>query len=302
MADSYAEAGYPPELLAAQRQLETEAAAQPIRRRHGAQYAAPPQYDSAPRQTGGVSSYPPPRQPVSAPRPVRETWDESPYQVETDEAEETSLPDWVRRVPWLGIGAFVAALAAVVLWIMQMNFQTQTAQVLDQRAQQQLAIEEKHPLRYEELISEKARKYNLHPAFVAAIMLNESSFRPDATAESTGARGLMQLMDETAGWIHDKMDLTTPYSFDSMYDASTNAEFGCWYLSYLSEQFYGDPILVAAAFHAGQGEVRNWLNDSAYSRDGRTIRLENMIEGNTKRYVTRVLDAFAAYKRLYYGG
>ena len=112
----------------------------------------------------------------------------------------------------------------------------------------------------------------------------------------------MQLMDETAEWIHGKLDWAEPYSFDLMYDPATNAEFGCWYLNYLSGLFNGDPILVAAAFHAGQGEVRNWLNSSEYSADGRTIRLENMIEGNTKRYVTRVLSAFAVYKRLYFGG
>ena len=133
-------------------------------------------------------------------------------------------------------------------------------------------------------------------------MLNESSFRPEATAASTGARGLMQMMDETAEWIYRKLDLTGGYNFDDMYNPQMNAEFGCWYLNYLSEQFYGDAILVAAAFHAGQGEVRNWLNSSEYSRDGRTIRLEDMIDGRTKQYVRRVLDDFAAYKRLYYGG
>lgn len=33
-----------------------------------------------------------------------------------------------------------------------------------------------------------------------------------------------------------------------------------------------------------------------------SIRLEDMIDGPTKRYVTRVLGDFAAYKRLYFGG
>ena len=157
-------------------------------------------------------------------------------------------------------------------------------------------------LRHQEIIADKANRYNLHPAFVAAIMLNESSFRPEATAESTGARGLMQLMDETAEWIHGKLDDGSVYHFDLMYDPERNAEYGCWYLNYLSSQFYGDPVLVAAAFHAGQGEVRNWLNNSLYSADGRTIDLEDMIDGNTKQYVQRVLNDYAAYKRLYYGG
>ena len=90
------------------------------------------------------------------------------------------------------------------------------------------------------------------------------------------------------------------YDFDAMYDAETNVEYGCWYLNFLSERFRGDPVLVAAAFHAGQGQVQNWLNDSRYSSDKLTIRLENMADGPTKQYAARVLNAFAAYKRLYY--
>ena len=110
----------------------------------------------------------------------------------------------------------------------------------------------------------------------------------------------MQLMEDTAGWIYEKMGGSGAYSFDSMYDAETNGEYGGWYLNFLSERFRGDPVLVAASFHAGQGEVQNWLNDSRYSQDGLTIALENMIDGPTKQYATRVLNDYAAYKRIYY--
>ena len=318
-ASPYEEAGYPQELVEAQRQMEAELAAQPIRRRHGAQYAQRPQYPSyapvQPQQPSGMS-YPPPRAQMPAPAPedappvMQRSYMHQPqpqqpedWRVEEEEYEEDERDlEWFRRVPWLGIAAFVAVLIPIILFVLTRGAQTQTQQVLEERAAKQQAIVEAHPIRYEDILTSTASRYNLSPAFVAAIMLNESSFRPDATAESTGARGLMQLMDETAEWIHGKLDWAEPYSFDLMYDPATNAEFGCWYLNYLSGLFNGDPILVAAAFHAGQGEVRNWLNSSEYSADGRTIRLENMIEGNTKRYVTRVLSAFAVYKRLYFGG
>lgn len=216
------------------------------------------------------------------------------------EAEEEQEPRRARiSIPWLGIAAFACVFAAIGLWIARMSMDRQTEQVLAARAAQEEAIREAHPLRYEELIEEKAGKYNLSPAFVAAIVLNESSFRPDAES-SVGARGLMQLMEDTAGWIYQKMGGTGAYSFDSMYDAETNVEYGCWYLNFLSERFRGDPVLVAASFHAGQGEVQNWLNDSRYSQDGLTIELENMIDGPTKQYATRVLNDYAAYKRIYY--
>ena len=223
--------------------------------------------------------------------------------MQTDEEPvRRELPAWLSKVPWLGIAAFAVVMTAVVMWIMGMNYETKTLRVLDERAAQEAKIVENHPLRYESLIAEKAEKYNLSPAFIAAIMLNESSFRPDATAESTGARGLMQLMNDTAEWIHGKMDLQEPYRFDSMYEPETNAEFGCWYLDYLSQTFGGDPVLVAAAFHAGQGEVRNWLNTAEYSPDGRTVAIDRIPFSDTRRYVTRVMNAYAAYLRIYYGG
>ena len=303
----YQDAGYPEELVDVQRRMEAEAAAQPIRRRHGAQYGMPQQPFLPPRpdpqpvqQQPGPSSWPPPREDLA--RRVRP---QEAYRVEDDETDESprfELPDWARRVPWLSVAAFIAVMIAIFQWISLSSSQRLTQAIYDERAANEESILQKHPLRHQEIIADKANRYNLHPAFVAAIMLNESSFRPDATAESTGARGLMQLMDETAEWIHGKLDDGSVYHFDLMYDPERNAEYGCWYLNYLSSQFYGDPVLVAAAFHAGQGEVRNWLNNSLYSADGRTIDLEDMIDGNTKQYVQRVLNDYAAYKRLYYGG
>ena len=110
------------------------------------------------------------------------------------------------------------------------------------------------------------------------------------------------MMPDTAQWVHDKLGLADPFSFDQMYDADTNVHYACWYLSYLSDRFRADPILVSAAFHAGQNTVQNWLNDSRYSSDRQTISLAKMAEGPTRNYATRVLKDFAAYRRIYYEG
>ena len=205
------------------------------------------------------------------------------------QAEEKTSPSSMLSV----IAGVIALGAAIVLLVMWANAQGQLLALETQRQAQRQALEEAHPLKYQELIASKATKYNLSPAFISAIMLNESSFRPEATAESTGARGLMQLMDDTAQWIWGKLNLEGTYSFDNLYSPDTNAEFGCWYLNYLSNLFNGDPVLVAAAFHAGQGTVSNWLSE--YSSDGRTLPLEKLPEGATKTYVTRVLRDYAVY-------
>lgn len=229
------------------------------------------------------------------------------WQVETEETEERfELPEWVRRVPWLGIAAFACAFAAVIIWITGMSYDKQRMQVLDERAAQEQALVEKYPLRYRDTIGVKADSYNLSPAFVAAIVMNESSFRPEVSAsegvDGDYARGLMQLRPSTAEWIHGKIGLSNAFHADDLFTPEANLEYGCWYLNYLSELFYGDPVLVAAAYHAGQGEVRNWLNTAAYSPDGRTVAIDKIPFSDTRRYVSRVMDAYAAYLRIYYGG
>lgn len=306
----YEQAGYPQHLLEAQRQLEREQAAVPVRRRHGAQYAQPlPYQPEAPQQPTGMS-YPPPRTaapevPAPMPRAYMHQPKEQPddgWQVETDEETlSRELPAWIGKIPWLGIAAFAAVSIAVFLWISGMNYEKQTQQVYEQRAAQEAQIVENHPLKYKEIISQKSDKYNLNPAFVAAIMLNESSFRPEANNATTDARGLMQLVEKTAEWVHGKLDDGTVFRFDDMYTPERNAEYGCWYLNYLSGLFHGDPVLVAAAFHAGQGEVRNWLNTAQYSPDGQTVAIDKIPFSDTRRYVGRVMNAYAAYLRIYYG-
>ena len=111
----------------------------------------------------------------------------------------------------------------------------------------------------------------------------------------------MQLVESTAEWVHGKLDDGTVFRFDDMYDPERNAEYGCWYLNYLSGLFHGDPVLVAAAFHAGQGEVRNWLNTAEYSPDGQTVAIDKIPFSDTRRYVGRVMNDYAAYLRIYYG-
>ena len=240
----------------------------------------------------GMRSRPNPYQPDTD---AQAAWGDAPPP-EDEDAEKPKL-----QIPYLGIATFVAAMALVLLWILQSTFLRQTEDVFAARAAAQAQLATAHPYQYRELIEQEAAGTNLHPAFVAAIVLNESSFNPQAES-SVGARGLMQMMPETAQWVFEKIGDTGDFSFDAMYDPATNVRYACWYLHYLSERFRGDPVLVAAAFHAGQSTVQNWLNDSRYSQDSQTISLEDMMDGPTKTYATRVTRAFAVYRRLYYEG
>lgn len=150
---------------------------------------------------------------------------------------------------------------------------------------------------WQDTIEHYAAMYNLDPAFVTAIIRNESSFRTDAES-SAGARGLMQMMPDTAEWVAGK--LGEPFDFDNLYDPETSIRYGCWYLGYLSDIFQGDTVLVCAAYHAGQGEVLGWLGDSSISPDGVTVPIQNIPISNTKTYAGRVTQAYGIYETLLY--
>ncbi len=212
------------------------------------------------------------------------------------------LPGWVTTALSLAI-ILVLALGAAY-WLMQAYLTTQE----NARIAAYEAVLENHHITtasdgtlrvtWQEHIEKYAAQYNLQPAFVTAIIRNESSFRTNAES-SVGARGLMQLMPDTAEWIAGKLD-DSSYTFDAMYDAETNIRYGCWYLGYLTRLFHGDAVLVSAAYHAGQSTVTQWLSDPEKSADGVTLDLDKLSDGPTKQYIGRVTQTYGIYQSLLY--
>ena len=57
---------------------------------------------------------------------------------------------------------------------------------------------------YKRQVEHSAKEFQLDPYLVAAVIKVESNFNPDAKSPR-GARGLMQLMPDTARWISSRM-------------------------------------------------------------------------------------------------
>ena len=199
---------------------------------------------------------------------------------------------------WLNIALISLAAALAISFTGQCLMRAYLVRQAALHEAEQQAIDENYPLAYRELIETFAAEYNLRPAFVAAVIRNESSFRPMAES-SVGARGLMQLMPDTAEWIAGKLRVTG-YAFERMYDPEANIRFGCWYLNYLSKMFSGNPVCVISAYHAGQGTVSGWLSDTAISSDGVTLELERLPQGPTKTYAERVIRDDGIYEAKYF--
>ncbi len=192
----------------------------------------------------------------------------------------------------------VMALVCIGLFTGQKLMEAYLTRCQQERAAAYQRVVDAHPMQYRDIIDRYAAQYNLHPAFVCAIILNESSFNTSAESR-VGARGLMQLMPDTAQWIAHKLDLDSTYAFDQLWEAETNIRFGCWYLNYLSKLFGGDAVTVASAYHAGQGEISSWLSNASYAPDGRALVLDAMPDGPTKTYAGRVTRDYAIYDALY---
>ena len=213
-------------------------------------------------------------------------------------AHHTSRKAAWRMPVWLKTSLVAGAAAALIGFTALMLMDAYLTRRQDEHYEEQRQIDIQYPLAYRDLIEKYAAEYNLSPAYVAAIIRNESSFQPKAES-GVGARGLMQLMPDTAEWIAGKLKVSG-YAFERMFDPESNIRFGCWYLNYLSRLFLGDPVSVTAAYHAGQGQVKTWLSDPLLSENGYTMPLSSMPEGPTKSYAGRVIRDYGIYQEKYF--
>ena len=117
-------------------------------------------------------------------------------------------------------------------------------------------------------VLEAARKFQLNPLVVAAVMRVESAYNHRAVSRA-GARGLMQLMPATAARFGvAKHELFTP---------TRNIEAGTRYLRFLVDRFQGDAVRVFAAYNAGENAVDRYGGVPPYRE--------------TQDYVRKVLSA-----------
>jgi soluble lytic murein transglycosylase len=140
----------------------------------------------------------------------------------------------------------------------------------------------RYPLHYASIVRAHARNYHLDPAFLAAVIYQESKF--DASARSnSGAVGLMQLRPATARGIAVRTG-GAAFRVSDLTNPEINIRYGSWYLHHLFLK-YRNERLVLAAYNAGQGNVDRWR------AQGRGIEFSE-----TRAYVERVEDLKGIYR------
>lgn len=152
-----------------------------------------------------------------------------------------------------------------------------------------------YPQPHRELIITTACEYNVDPYLVFAIIRAESKYQSTAKS-AVGARGLMQIMPETAQWIAGQRNITN-FKPDDLHDPEINIPFGCFYIASLSEEFEGRIPVMVAAYNAGQGNVKKWIVTDQW--DGSAKNLEKIPFPETRGYVHNVLKNYEAYQAIY---
>lgn len=130
------------------------------------------------------------------------------------------------------------------------------------------------------MVIRESQARQIDPALVYAVIRAESNYNPVAVS-SKGARGLMQLMPETA----------RHYGVSDVFNPEQNIRAGVRHLAMLMGRFGNDLRLVLAAYNAGEGAV---------IAHGYTVPPFR----ETRQYVPRVLEYYSRYQaeRRFAGG
>lgn len=151
------------------------------------------------------------------------------------------------------------------------------------------------PLRHEDIIRQQARQKDLDPALIAGVIYAESHFI-DGRTSSAGAQGLMQLTPATAHYIAQKSG-GTAFRTSDLGTPQVNIAYGAFYLRYLMRRYGDDVPLVLAAYNAGEGNVDKWI--AAARAKNHSLDIDAIPFGETRNYVTKVLDARKQYRSKY---
>lgn len=119
------------------------------------------------------------------------------------------------------------------------------------------------------LVERLAPRFAVDPRLALAIVKAESNFDPFALS-TRNAQGLMQLIPETA----------ERYGVRDAWNAEQNVRGGLAHLRWLLQRFEGDIALVAAAYNAGEGAVKQYGGVPPFAE--------------TREYVKRVLAFYRA--------
>ena len=152
-----------------------------------------------------------------------------------------------------------------------------------------------YPLGYIDLVRQHAKQRGLDSYLVLALIREESAFAPRALSR-TGARGLMQLMPQTADLVarENRLPAVAPTALDT---PEVNIQLGAIHLADLLRDHNANLSLSLASYNAGKQAVQRWLQRFGFADEAEFI--EDIPYAETRNYVKRVLGNYERYSSLY---
>jgi len=154
-----------------------------------------------------------------------------------------------------------------------------------------------YPFPYRGMVAAEAEERGLDPFLVAALIRQESSFKPRA-ASRVGALGLMQVMPGTGAGMAAGAGVEG-WSADLLLNPEINVHLGVRFLSSQMRRYDGDLPLVFISYNAGPARAERWRQFPEF-RD-RELFTERIPFDETRDYVKILTRNMAIYRGLYGG-
>jgi len=151
-----------------------------------------------------------------------------------------------------------------------------------------------YPLEYLPLIQKYAGEHGLDPYVMAALILQESAFDPNARS-AANAIGLMQVVPSTARRYARILGMRT-FTVKQLTTPEVNIRIGMAVFADLVQRF-GDVHLALCGYNAGDARAAQWMAER------QALPLDEWIDDipfpETQTYVRRILGIAEDYRRLY---
>jgi soluble lytic murein transglycosylase len=105
----------------------------------------------------------------------------------------------------------------------------------------------------------------------------------------------MQVKLETANYMASLCGEQALVESD-LFVPEINIKIGTRYFAYLFNKFENLEVSICA-YNAGETVVRDWLNSSEFSADGKT--LQKIPYAETQRYLKKVMFNYGVYKKMF---
>lgn len=154
----------------------------------------------------------------------------------------------------------------------------------------------RYPRAYWDHVVPLAKEVGVDPYLVLSVARQESTYRPGLTSVA-GARGVMQLMPDTAKWLV-KTDTRVPASDASnLADPRSSLRLGTHYLKMMLDRYDGNMVYALAAYNGGPGNCDKWQRNFRGETFSEFIEYIPFTE--TRNYVKRVLANYVTYHSIY---